>query len=106
MTEHITVYGQSSNYYSTLLHLSCSPGGYLTLAGRKKELINRGGEKIAPAEVEAAVDGLPGVASAVTFALPDEWCVVGRGTLTVLSASCFPRVPALGELLWRRSSLN
>jgi len=48
-------------------------GGYLTLVGRKKELINRGGEKIAPFEVEVAVQAVPGVASAVCFGLPDEW---------------------------------
>ena len=53
-------------------HMPCADG-YLTLVGRKKELINRGGEKISPAEVEAAVSLVPGVATAVCFALPDKW---------------------------------
>eukprot|EP00850_Spirogloea_muscicola_P000229 SM000001S04631 [mRNA] locus=s1:1303987:1308811:- [translate_table: standard] len=46
--------------------------GYLTLTGRIKELINRGGEKISPLEVDAALLAHPDVAEAVTFAAPDE----------------------------------
>jgi len=46
--------------------------GYLTLTGRLKELINRGGEKISPLEVDAALLACPGVAEAVAFAAPDE----------------------------------
>jgi acyl-CoA synthetase (AMP-forming)/AMP-acid ligase II len=45
--------------------------GYLTLTGRLKELINRGGEKISPLEVDAALLEHPAVAEAVCFALPD-----------------------------------
>ena len=45
--------------------------GYLRLTGRKKEMINRGGEKIAPREVDEALLAHPAVAQAVTFALPD-----------------------------------
>ncbi len=41
--------------------------GYLYLAGRSKELINRGGEKISPFEVEQALTRLPGVAQAVAY---------------------------------------
>ena len=44
--------------------------GYLTLMGRVKETINRGGEKISPREVEAVLLDHPAVAEAVTFALP------------------------------------
>lgn len=47
-------------------------GGYLFLTGRLKELINRGGEKVAPREVEDALLAHPMVAQAVAFALPDE----------------------------------
>ena len=46
--------------------------GYLTLTGRLKELINRGGEKISPLEVDAALLSHPAVAEAVTFAAADE----------------------------------
>lgn len=44
--------------------------GYLTITGRLKELINRGGEKIAPREIEEALLDHDGVAQAVAFALP------------------------------------
>ncbi|PSC68564.1 2-hydroxyacyl-lyase [Micractinium conductrix] len=46
--------------------------GFLTLTGRLKELINRGGEKISPIEVDGALLAHPGVAEAVSFAAPDE----------------------------------
>ncbi|KAI8377412.1 uncharacterized protein BYT42DRAFT_343638 [Radiomyces spectabilis] len=46
--------------------------GYLVLTGRIKELINRGGEKISPLELDAALLSHPKVAEAVSFAVPDE----------------------------------
>jgi acyl-CoA synthetase (AMP-forming)/AMP-acid ligase II len=45
--------------------------GYLTLIGRIKELINRGGEKISPLEVDAVLLSHPAVAEAATFGAPD-----------------------------------
>jgi acyl-CoA synthetase (AMP-forming)/AMP-acid ligase II len=44
--------------------------GYLFLAGRVREIINRGGEKIAPQEVDEVLLQHPAVAEAVTFAAP------------------------------------
>ncbi len=44
--------------------------GYLTLRGRIKELINRGGEKIAPREIDEVLLRHPAVAEAVAFGLP------------------------------------
>lgn len=44
--------------------------GYLTLLGRLKELINRGGEKISPREIDEALLSHPAVAEAVSFGLP------------------------------------
>ncbi len=46
--------------------------GYLTLVGRLKELINRGGEKISPVEVDEALLSHDGVIEAVAFGMPDE----------------------------------
>jgi acyl-CoA synthetase (AMP-forming)/AMP-acid ligase II len=46
--------------------------GYLTLTGRLKELINRGGEKISPLEVDAVLLKHPAVSEAVCFGAPDE----------------------------------
>jgi acyl-CoA synthetase (AMP-forming)/AMP-acid ligase II len=44
--------------------------GFLTLTGRLKELINRGGEKVSPLEVDGVLSGHPAVAQALTFAIP------------------------------------
>jgi oxalate---CoA ligase len=44
--------------------------GYLYLQGRLKEIINRGGEKIAPQEVDHVLMELSGIRQAVTFSVP------------------------------------
>jgi acyl-CoA synthetase (AMP-forming)/AMP-acid ligase II/thioesterase domain-containing protein/acyl carrier protein len=44
--------------------------GFLTLVGRTKEIINRGGEKISPYEIEKALLIHPGVRDAAAFAVP------------------------------------
>ncbi|WP_089724116.1 AMP-binding protein [Candidatus Thiosymbion oneisti] len=44
--------------------------GYLFITGRIKEIINRGGEKITPREVDEALMDHPAVGQAVTFAVP------------------------------------
>ena len=44
--------------------------GYLFLTGRIREVINRGGEKVTPQEIEAVLLQHPAVADAVTFAVP------------------------------------
>jgi len=51
--------------------------GYLTLVGRIKELINRGGEKISPREIDETLLRHPAIAEACCFAIPDR--VYGEG---------------------------
>src|SRR5699024_10559216 len=46
--------------------------GYLFLTGRLKELINRGGEKISPFEIDDVLLRHPAVAEAVAFAVPSN----------------------------------
>jgi acyl-CoA synthetase (AMP-forming)/AMP-acid ligase II len=46
--------------------------GYLRLTGRLKELINRGGEKLSPREIDEALMHHPAVQQAVAFAMPHE----------------------------------
>lgn len=46
--------------------------GYLRITGRLKEMINRGGEKIAPLEVDEALCSHPEVAEALAFAIPHK----------------------------------
>ena len=43
--------------------------GYVHVSGRIKEIINRGGEKISPVEIDAAIESLPGVKEAATFGI-------------------------------------
>ncbi len=75
--------------------------GYVTLIGRIKELINRGGEKISPVEVDAALLAHPAVAEAATFGAPDpkygeevHAAVVLKGVATVeeLQTHCRDRL--------------
>jgi acyl-CoA synthetase (AMP-forming)/AMP-acid ligase II len=77
--------------------------GYLTIEGRLKEIINRGGEKISPHEVEDALLSHPDVVEAVAFALPDAKygesvgaAVVMRSALSedALRAHCGDRLAA------------
>jgi acyl-CoA synthetase (AMP-forming)/AMP-acid ligase II len=49
---------------------SLDAGGYLRLLGRIKELINRGGEKIAPREIDEVLESHPSVKEAVCFGVP------------------------------------
>ncbi len=46
--------------------------GYLSLTGRLKEIINRGGEKISPLEVDGILMDHPAVQQVVTFAVPHD----------------------------------
>jgi acyl-CoA synthetase (AMP-forming)/AMP-acid ligase II len=44
--------------------------GYITITGRLKEIINRGGEKISPREVDEILMDHPSVLQCVTFSVP------------------------------------
>ncbi len=46
------------------------PDGYLFLSGRIKEIINRGGEKVSPREVDDVLLAHPAIAEAATFPVP------------------------------------
>src|SRR5262245_39028521 len=60
----------SSGYFRTGDQGFLDAENYLTLTGRLKELINRGGEKISPLEVDAVLLEHPAVAEAVSFGVP------------------------------------
>jgi acyl-CoA synthetase (AMP-forming)/AMP-acid ligase II len=64
--------------------------GYLTIVGRKKEIIIRGGLNIAPREIEDLLCEMPGVRAAACIGLPDARlgeivcaCVVADRDLTL-----------------------
>ncbi|KAL3424438.1 peroxisomal-coenzyme A synthetase [Phlyctema vagabunda] len=46
--------------------------GYVIITGRIKELINKGGEKISPIELDNVLARHPVISEAVSFAIPDE----------------------------------
>jgi len=48
-----------------------SPKGYVTITGRLKEMINRGGESISATVIEGLIDRHPDVAVAAVIAMPD-----------------------------------
>lgn len=48
------------------------PDGYVIITGRIKELINKGGEKISPIELDNVLAQHPAVSEAVSFAIADE----------------------------------
>ena len=61
--------------------------GYLTLVGRIKELINRGGEKISPREIDEVLLAHPAVAEAVCFGTEDRVYGEEVAAAVVLSGS-------------------
>ncbi len=60
--------------------------GYLFLTGRLKEIINRGGEKVSPREIDEALLEHPAVAQAVAFAVPHSTLGEDVGAAVVLRA--------------------
>jgi acyl-CoA synthetase (AMP-forming)/AMP-acid ligase II/acyl carrier protein len=58
--------------------------GYLFLQGRIKELINRGGEKISPREIDEVLLSHPAVQQAVAFAIPHPLLGEDVGAAVVL----------------------
>src|SRR3546814_401980 len=58
--------------------------GYLTITGRLKEIINRGGEKISPREIDDVLCEHPAVEQVVTFAMPHKMLGAEGGAALVL----------------------
>ncbi|HEX9179488.1 MAG TPA: AMP-binding protein, partial [Burkholderiales bacterium] len=58
--------------------------GYLAITGRLKEIINRGGEKISPREVDEVIMDHPAVQQVVTFAIPHDKLGEEVGAVVVL----------------------
>lgn len=60
------------NYFRTGDQGYFDPEGFLVLTGRIKELINRGGEKISPIELDGIMLSHPKIDEAVAFGVPDD----------------------------------
>ncbi|WP_409420636.1 AMP-binding protein [Pseudaeromonas sp. ZJS20] len=70
--EHNALAFTPEGFYRTGDRVRLRADGYLQVVGRSKDQINRGGEKIAAAELEACLLQHPAVAAAAALGLPDE----------------------------------
>ncbi|KAK4224722.1 hypothetical protein QBC38DRAFT_288749 [Podospora fimiseda] len=61
-----------SGYFRTGDQGKLDEDGYVVITGRIKELINKGGEKISPIELDNILTRHPAIGEAVSFAIPDE----------------------------------
>ena len=83
---------------------SLSATGLLRIAGRADEVINVGGEKVAPEALEEMVRAVPGVADVAAFALPGEasdqpWLAIVRdGEVEEAAIGRALTVPGLGAV--------
>lgn len=62
----------SDGYFRTGDQGKLDEDGFVIITGRIKELINRGGEKISPIELDGVMLAHPDIAEAVAFGAPDE----------------------------------
>ena len=76
--------------------------GYLVIAGRLKEIVNRGGEKVSPREVDEALLEHPDVAQAVAFALPHPSLGEDLAAAVVPKSGCTPDEAQLRGFLLSR----
>ncbi len=76
--------------------------GYLFISGRTKEIINRGGEKISPREIDEALLDHPAVAQALAFALPDPRLGEDVAAAVVLRPGAIAREAELREFAAQR----
>lgn len=74
----------------------CTPEGDLVVQGRLKDVINRGGEKIAADELEHHLRAHPAVDDAAALALPDP--VLGERTGVVVTLEAGVPEPTLRDL--------
>jgi acyl-CoA synthetase (AMP-forming)/AMP-acid ligase II len=81
---------------------SLSEAGELTLRGRIKEMINRGGEKISPERVEGVLAGHAGVAEAAVYGVPDPLYGETVAAVVVPSRSATPSAAELVEFCRER----
>ena len=71
--------------------------GYVTIIGRIKEMINVGGEKVTPAEVEKVLNALPGIAESACVAMPDP--ILGEAVAAFLVPEPGASMPVLQTIL-------
>lgn len=81
-----------------------SPEGYLTLTGRLEELINKGGEKISPVELDNTISQHEAVQEAVCFAVEDE--MYGQDVACAVKLKEGQKLDAKALKAWCRERLS
>lgn len=71
--------------------------GFLFLTGRVKELINRGGEKISPHEIDEILLAHPDIAQAAAFGFPHPTLGEDVGAAVVLKAGVLPDASSIRD---------
>lgn len=79
-----------------LVEICGEDGNYYRIVGRCKDIINRGGMKISPAELDVALEHHPAVIEAAVCAYPDER--LGEKICAVLVLQSDTLAPSLEEL--------
>jgi acyl-CoA synthetase (AMP-forming)/AMP-acid ligase II/thioesterase domain-containing protein/acyl carrier protein len=77
--------------------------GYIFITGRIKEMINRGGEKVSPYELEKAILSIPGFRDAVAFPCPNPYGSEDVGVAVVLQQDYDTDLVSLRKLLYPRT---
>ena len=77
---------KGEGFFRTGDHGKKDEDGYVIITGRIKELINKGGEKISPIELDNLLLRHPAIAEAVSFAVPDDMYGQDVGVAVVLNA--------------------
>ena len=78
-------------------------GGYLFITGRIKDMVIRGGENIAPAEIEQVLEDHPGVAEAAIIGVPDvEWGEVCKAIMVPVDGGVLPSEQELTDYVKTR----
>jgi 2,3-dihydroxybenzoate-AMP ligase len=95
----------ADGFYRTGDIVRRTPTGHLVVEGRAKDQINRGGEKIAPEEVENIILAHPHVHDVSVVAVPDEY--LGERTLAyvILRADTEPLKPVVIKKFVRERGL-
>jgi len=75
--------------------------GYLFITGRLKEIINRGGEKISPREIDEVLLEHPDVAQAVAFAVPHITLGEDLAAAVVLKANAQVEAKELRDFVFK-----
>jgi len=79
-----------------LVEICGDPPNYYRIVGRCKDIINRGGMKISPAEIDILLEGFPGLSEGAVCAYPDE--TLGEKVCACVVAQPGAEPPSLEEI--------